>query len=425
MCFGIFMYLCIKYQVLFNPDNHHIHKMKRTNLPLLAFLLAVLCFQTSCKKEDQPDPEPTPLPMSKAYVTDSLRVETDKMTVYNFVYPSVDPYGNPVMLSGSITLGDSVTRHKPALGMILYNHFTVYRADQCPTQGELSVQQMLAHSKMITVSPDYYGFGVTGAKHQAYCLSRVNAQGSVDALLAARTLLTEMGYSWDDHLFNTGYSQGGQTAMGVVRLVAESYPDIHITCTFAGAGSYDIPATYRQFIIDSIAGMPSTVISVMLAYNEFMNLGITREEMFLEPVLSHIDEWLLSKCYTREEIDAMVGSLRVTDYVTPTLLDLQSEPSQRFLTAMEHDNLCQGWTPRSDEPIYLFHNTQDITVPVVNTEHLYQYLTTHGATQVTLDVDDYGCSTFVPAHETGAASFQQHSFAVMCQMLGIDHWSVY
>ena len=399
--------------------------MKHTLFLQLAVVAAFLCLQTSCKKDDPADPTPTDLPMSEAYVTDSTRVESDKMTVYNFVYPSTDPYGHPVMLSGTITLGDSVTRQKPALGMILYNHFTIYRADQCPTRGELSVQQMLAHSKLITVSPDYYGFGVTESKPQAYCISRVNAQGGVDALLAARTLLASMGYSWHDTLFNCGYSQGGQTAMGVVRLVAESYPDIHFTCTFAGAGSYDIPATYRQFILDSIAGMPSTVISVMLAYNNFFNLGIARDAMFLEPVLSHIDDWVLSKQYTRAQIDAMIGSLRVADYITPTLLDLDSDPSRRFLTAMEGDNLCQGWTPRSDEPIFLFHNIQDITVPPVNTENLFQFLHTHGANRLSLVIDDFGSSDLLPAHETGAAYFLQRAKELACYFLGIDQLDVY
>ena len=193
----------------------------------------------------------------------------------------------------------------------------------------------------------------------------------------------------------------------VVRLVAEHYPDIHFDYTFAGAGSYDIPTTYRQFILDSISGMPSTVISVLLAYNHFFRLG-----------------WVLSKRYTRQEIDAFVGTLFVADYVTPTMLDLQSSISRRLIAAMQTDNLCQGWTPRPLEPIYLFHNTQDITVPAVNTTNLYNYLTSHGATNITLDIDDYGSSDVLPAHETGAFYFLMHSMQSMCQILGIQPWSI-
>ncbi|MBQ6068245.1 MAG: hypothetical protein IJK84_01975 [Bacteroidales bacterium] len=398
--------------------------MKRY-LHILSILLvvALLCLFPACKKEPVPDTPVTPT--DEAYITDSVRYAADHMTVYNFAYPSTDPYGNPVMLSGTITLGDSVTRGRPAKGLVLYNHFTIYRADQCPTRGELSIQKIMARSPLITISADYYGFGITEAQPQAYCISSVNAQSSIDALIAARQLLTDLGYRWEDHLFNSGYSQGGQTAMGVVRLVAKQHPDIHFDCTYAGAGSYDIPATYSQFLLDTIAGMPSTVISVLLAYNHFFHLNIPRDSIFIDPLLSHIDDWVLSKRYTREEIDAFVGSLYVAEYVTPTMLDLQSTLSQRFLSAMQTDNLCQGWTPRPDEPIFLFHNTQDITVPAVNTTNLYHHLTTHGAAHVTLDLDDYGSSPAIPAHETGAIYFLMHSVQSMCQILGIQPWSVF
>ena len=392
------------------------------NILSILLVVALLCLIPACTKE--PVPDPPDIPANEAHITDTVRYNADHMTAYNFVYPSTDPNGNPVMLSGTITLGDSVTRHRPAKGILLYNHFTVYRADQCPTRGDLSIQKVLARSPLITISPDYYGFGITESKHQAYCISSVNAQNSVDALIAARKILTDMGYSWENHLFNSGYSQGGQTSIGVVRLLAERYPEIQLDYTFAGAGSYDIPATYRQFLQDTVAGMPSTVVSVLLAYNEFFRLNVPYSHIFIEPLLSHIDQWILSKQYTRQEIDALLHARTIADYVTPTMLNLQSDLSQRFIAAMEKDNLCHGWTPRRNEHIYLFHNTKDITVPPVNTTNLYRFLTDNGAVNVTLDIDDYGGTNALPAHETGALYFVMHSVQTIANILGIEPWSI-
>jgi hypothetical protein len=234
-----------------------------------------------------------------------------------------------------------------------------------------------------------------------------------------------MGYRWDDHLFNFGYSQGGQTAMGITRLVAEHYPDIHFDYTFAGAGPYDLPSTYRQFVSDPLMGMPSTVISVMLSFNEYCHLGIPYSDLFIEPTLSHIDEWILSKRYTRQEIDALINAHSMADYLTPAMLDLETDLSHSMLAAMETDNLCHGWTPRSTEPIYLFHNTQDNTVPPINTVNLYQFLTNHGATNITLDTADYGSSPILPAHETGAIYFQTRSIQIIADILGIQPWSIF
>ncbi len=386
-------------------------------------LMAAGCALASCQKEEQINPALDPT--AEIHITDSVYYAQEKMTAYNFVYTSTDPHGKRVQHSATITLGDNVTRQAPARGLILYNHFTVYRADQCPSRGELSIQKLMLPSDMITISPDYYGFGVTEKEQQAYCISRVNAQSSVDALIAAKQLLKDMGYSWDDRLFNLGYSQGGQTTMGVVRLVDEQYPDIHIDYSFAGAGSYDIHETYRQFIKSTIAGMPSTVISVLLSYNEYFNLGVSREEVFREPVLSHIDEWILSKRYTREEIDAKVGSLAFAQYVTPAMTDTTTAIAQRYLTAMDQDNLCQGWTPRKDEHIFLFHNTQDITVPVENTTNLHHFLLSKGAENVVLDTANYGSTDLVPAHETGALFFMLRCVNQMSATLGIEPWSIF
>ena len=364
--------------------------------------LVVLVFNTltSCSKDDDPQAAASDLPMGAAYITDSTYYSDKSMTVYNFAYPSTDPYGNPVMLSGTISFGDGVKNAHYAKGMLLYNHFTVYRADQCPSKGSLMEQGYTAMLSLITVSPDYYGFGSTEHHHQAYCLSQTNAQASVDALLAAKEIMASQGYTWGDMLFNAGYSQGGQTTMGVVRLVAEKYPDINITYSLAGAGSYDLPETYRQFITATISGMPSTVISVMLSYNEFKSLGIAREEMFTEPVLSHIDDWIFSKRYTRQEIDAMVGSLSLSQ-VALELPSLEEE------------------IPRGNEKLMLFHSTKDITVPVANTQNMYDFLISNNvpAANIDLQIQDIEGTADTPAHEKAAETFVTRALFKVMEIL--------
>lgn len=386
---------------------------------LIPVTTLLLCLIVSCAKDDErPLPDSPDIPMQAAYIADSTYNAASQMTVYNIVYPSTDPYGNPVMLSGTITFGNNVKQSRHAKGMLLYNHFTIYRADQCPTKGSLAEQQYTSRLDLFTVSPDYYGFGITENHHQAYCLSRTNAQASVDALLAAREILASKGYSFGDILLNAGYSQGGQTSMGVVRLIAEKYPDLHLTYTFAGAGSYDLPETYRQFITAQVAGMPSTVISVLLSYNEFYQMGVPRDKMFIEPVLSHIDEWILSKRYTRVEIDNLVGTLAIDHYLSPTLLDTNSTLSHQLFSTLDQDNICKGWNPSHSAHILLFHNNDDITVPPSNTVNMYNFLVNGGAQDVVLDTASLGSGVSgEPAHEHGALTFLSHALSRVNQIL--------
>ena len=174
----------------------------------------------------------------------------------NFVYPSRDPCGNPVMLSGTITMSRDLTPETKAQGFILYNHYTVFRADECPSKGKLDMQNILyltaPHRNFITVSADYYGFGQTEDRMQAYCIGSANARASIDALTAARQLLAERGYTWYDDLLNVGYSQGGQTAIAVLKLATAKYPD----CTSPEHWLEAAPTTWRR---------PTTSISLKAA----------------------------------------------------------------------------------------------------------------------------------------------------------------
>ena len=383
--------------------------------------ICALMMMISCGKDD-PVPEPPQPQPTTAQITDTVHYATSQMTAYNFTYHSVDPWGQPTTLSGTITMSDALTTADTAEGIMLYNHFTIYRADQCPSRGNLGEQAMIVGSRLITISPDYYGFGVTEDKPQAYCISSANAQAAVDALVEGRKLLANMGYHWRDNLFNAGYSQGGQTAMAVVRLISEQYPDIHITRTFAGGGSYDLPATYRRFVVIDRSAMPSTVASVMLAYNNFKQLGIVRDSMFIEPLLSHIDEWILSKCYTRQEIDNLVGTNDISAFIAPTMMDTNNHLSQIMMQALDSDNLCKGWTPRADENILLLHHTQDGAVPVENTINMAAFLQQNGVANVELMVDDFGSILGQPAHETGALVFINAAKEWISSYLGITGW---
>ena len=108
----------------------------------------------------------------------------------------------------------------------------------------------------------------------------------------------------------------------------------------------------------------------LIAYNDVFGLGLSREDIFREPLLSHLDEWLLSKQYKQAEIEALIGSQTVTDFIVPTLMDPDAEPSRRLMEVMQREDLCQGWTPRQDEQLTIVHNASDGAVPVANAERL-------------------------------------------------------
>lgn len=359
-----------------------------------------------------------------ATITSKVHDDKKNLTIINFDYPSSNPNGNAATLSAAIIIGDEVQpgdKAKAARGFMIYNHFTVYEASECPTRGDTKIPEMVAGSGLITVAADYYGFGTTEDKPQAYCMSRCNAQASVDALLQAKRLLAKMGYAWGSALFNIGYSEGAQTAIAVVRLITEKYPDIKLSYTVAGGGPYDISETYRQLLSADLTGMPSTVISTVLAYNHYHNMGISRELMFKEPLLSHIDEWVLSKKYTRIQIDEKVGTQTVQQFMSDELRDLESPISQQLMKEFDDDNLCSGWTPRTDEKIFLLHHVKDITVPVQNTKNMEKFLKDNGVKPEVMYVEVM-MDPKLPAHENGAIPLAMMILAKVSNTLQIKPW---
>lgn len=396
--------------------------MKAYHIGLVGLMLLTV---VSCNKDND-----TQQPLPEARITATKYYPEDKMTSYNIEYPSKDPYGNPVTLSGAITVGDEIKDGKaPAVGVVLVNHFTVYRKDQCPSKGDLMIQKFVVGSYMVGVSADYYGFGCTEDKHQAYCIGSTNAQASIDCLLAARKLFPSLNISMDkekDYLFNLGYSQGGQTTVAVEKLVAEKYPDIKITHSFAGGGPYDMPSTYKEMKESDTSGMPSTIISVMLAFNEYYQLGFPREKLLRGDALAHADDWILSKNFTQQEIDAKIGSLSFSNFASAEIQDMNSEVSKKLTEALEKENLAKGWKPAKGARIALIHHKDDITVPYVNQSNLYKYLVnTLGLS--TDDITETTCGYIkwmddMPAHENGAIDFALRIFEILTTDYGFPFW---
>ncbi|SFI39716.1 Secretory lipase [Treponema bryantii] len=381
--------------------------MKKTRfLFSVLFLNTFLClFVLACKNNSAPDESPSPevpeisdeefiAEFIEGYELSEARVvrtkKTSTMNAYTIIYPSKDPYGNDIMLSAVISVSPAITADNPAKGLVLYNHATINKATECPSRSDLGEQKMIAaFFPVITISPDYYGFGCTEKEHQAYCIGAANAQASVDALIAAKKLLPELGYSdYGTKLFNMGYSQGGQTTMAVLKLVTQKYPEIKITKTFAGAGPYDLGVFYETFLTQSNVIMPSAIIDVLYSYNKYYEeLGFQLNQLFTDKIINDFDKWFDSKKYDSGQINSYLGNLNKDDIFTDAVLDKDSEITKKLMAAFKKDSILYDWTPATDESIYLYHHKKDETVPVETTEALEAFLKEKGLGDSTFKVD--------------------------------------
>ena len=380
----------------------------------LAVVLALALF--SCTK-DGPDPEPeeeeAEVLLPPAKVTAITHDDGYGMTVCTIEYPSSDPDGRPITLSGVITFGDEISARNPAQGIVLFHRPTAVGRTDTPSGGYLLMQKALVGSGLVCVSADHYGFGVSEDKLQAYCMGNTNAQTSIDALLAARELFPGLGVTFDrgrsSQVFNMGYSQGAQTAIAVLKVTTEKYPDIRFTHTFAGSGPYDLQETYRFLLQQGESTMPVTIIETLLAFNEFYHLGYTMADLFQESVISDIEKYVLSKDYSGSQAAKGIAAQPHQNIFKEDLLNPESEMFKRFMEAYGKESLCMGWHPRKHEKVFLTSNPQDDVVPPSNTENLYRFLTEE---EEMTNVDWYSSRGFsnlipdtVPRHVAAAADY--------------------
>ena len=348
--------------------------------------------------------------LPRACITDSIPVEIfpDYMN-YVFNYPSVDPFGNPCTLSGTITVDKSLLKDdKPYNGILLFNHFTIYATTQAPSRGAVEFPTGAALTNFIIVAPDYYGFGITEKEPQAYCISRANGRAALDAYLAAKRIIDDLQVKKGDDFVIAGYSEGGQTTMSVLREISERHPEIKVKRAFAGDGPYDINSMFDA-VAKGSTEMPSTVCNVLWAYNHFFRLGYDIHDYLKDPVAKNFDEWFLSKKNKRRALDEeLIKTKKTSDICTEAVLDASTPMSRRFREAFSADALTSGWTPRSDFDVMLFHDTKDDVVPVDNFYAMSKFLKDHGIKTEEF-VDEYSSETIkelgVTNHEVSALTF--------------------
>ena len=355
--------------------------------------------------------------LPRACITDSIPVEIfpDYMN-YVFNYPSIDPFGNPCTLSGTITVDKSLIKDdQPYNGILLYNHFTIYATTQAPSRGAVEFPTGAAFTNFIVVAPDYYGFGITEKEPQAYCIARANGRASLDAYLAAKRMIEDLNVKKGDDFVIAGYSEGGQTTMSVLREISERHSEIKVKRAFAGDGPYDINSMYDA-ITKGNTEMPSTVCNLLYAYNHFFNLGYDIHDYLKDPVAKNFDEWFLSKKYKRKALDEeLIKTKKTSDLCTDAVLNTNSSLSHRFKEAFRTDALTSGWTPRSDFDVMLFHDTKDDVVPVENFYAMSKFLKDNGIKTQEF-VGEYS------SEATKEAGITNHEVAAAVFFLRIIEW---
>ena len=277
------------------------------------------------------------------------------------VYKSVDVDDQPIWLSGKVIL----PAKGPIKRYILVSHYTIASNKEAPSN-IFSLEGLLVKLGYALIIPDYIGYGVTANKVHPYLVMELTARNVLDMYYAVVPFLEKAGCAPEhDDIYLMGYSQGGATTMAVQHEIEHHDQPIKIRRVFAGGGPYDIKYTYDQFVETNWASYPCAVPIMMQGMVVGNKLNLDMSTMMASNIYENLDEWVNSKFYTTNQINALIGTKVTSDLLTATGMDRTSkEVSELYKAMTENSILTYSWTPKA--PVFMFHSMDDDVVPFEN-----------------------------------------------------------
>lgn len=295
-------------------------------------------------------------------------------------YWSQTPQGDSLLVSGRVYL----PKQRYLNGIVIANHYTMTSDAEVPSN-MLSMESVFAMKGYAVIMPDYVGYGLSRDEVHPYLHWRSAAQTAIDLLDCMPQLLDYYGYNYPIDVVVTGYSQGGAVALGVTRMIEERDSLWVVRKLYAGAGPYDPAATYLYCVERDTMGIPAAIPLIVMGLSDAYGLGFELEDFFLEPLLSHYDDWVLSKEYTVVQINEMMGSTVMSELMTAEVLDPNHPLSDMLYEALLW-NSNVGYDLLS--PAYFLHSVDDDVVPLVNTENLMAQMPDDDS--ISYDIGHYG-----------------------------------
>ncbi len=293
----------------------------------------------------------------------------------SYTYRSADPQGYPVELSAVLYIPDAVLAGAGNLtGICLTNHGTIASNAECPTM-IAQLEGALAWKGYAVVMPDYYGFGASADRPQAYLDAETTARGNIDAYLAAVQLLQDREVGIPERLYSFGYSQGGFNSMANLMYVSK-HPELHVHFekVLCGGSPFDVEMTWdaytRMTFHNAIAFVPMTVVSI----NESQQLGLRYEDLFKGNLLANWRDWILSKNYSTDSINAKLGTDDLSLVMNDEFMTRTGNAYDAIMNVCRRYSLTSGWVPPAGTKIILYHSIQDDTVPYENLTAMKAYL---------------------------------------------------
>ena len=319
---------------------------------------------------------------------------------YKVLYETLDTDGSIDTASGLVILPilEEENRDVP---IVAYQHGTSSNRMDVPsrmTQESFLVYYMVSQG-MAGIAADYLGLGDSRRAIHPYIHADSQASAAIDLLRAAKEIMAEEDYTFNEQLFITGYSQGGHAGMAMHRAIETMHADeFTVTAASHMSGPYNLSnTTIDASIADEIYDFPSYVVWMFVGYQSvYGNLYEDLATIFRPEYLPFVEQFESGEI-TRGELNTLLidqlTALHGASYANRMfqedfITDLQTNPDNPVGVALR-DNDLFDWVPTV--PTQLLYCMADEQVNFRNAVFTDSIMNANGAPSVSsTDINSEG-----------------------------------
>jgi hypothetical protein len=311
--------------------------------------------------------------------------------------------GNKLPASGVFLVSENYNPNYPT---IIYTHGTITEK----SAPSLAVANLLKYTDevilcMVMAStfncavllPDYIGYGVSESTTHPYIHAKSLAQASFDFIQAFKeyTADPESHLLFNNHIFVTGYSEGGYAAVALQKKIQETPIDLRIEKVIAGSGPYDNVAFVKECLGQTIDLSTKFISSYLWTLGMYKNdYGYSKN---YNVIFSNADHALLQSsgydfAYFHPEklaINTNPSLLFKPEFIDGVLLNTDTE-----LLNILADNSFTNFTPT--DSLLLVYGTADDWVLPINSINTYNAMNAKGCKVISYALPDGNHETTLP-----------------------------
>lgn len=295
--------------------------------------------------------------------------------IYEVIYRTQNHKGREVQASGLYLVPVQLKTGMPALS---YNHGTrLIKKRNEGLQGEELLGFFFASDGYAVCWPDYIGLGKGEGRH-LYHHANTEALANVDLLRAARELNTVLNRSFGDHLFISGYSQGGHAALATHKYIQEHLQDeFSVTASAPMSGAYDMGGAQEKVMWKPYSD-PGYLPYLIFSFQEAYEIFPENRSPFKAPFDSLLPP-LFDGNHKLYEVNQILPDVPVEILRDDLLKEYLEDEHHPLRKAMEANTLL-NWKP--ERPVLLCYCKSDEQVNYRNTLAAWKNMRNLGAKHV-------------------------------------------